>query len=256
MAKTVAVSNGKILLGKYSKNGEERYDLPDSIPFNPEASETFHYNISGEEYVSFDVEEDFTTGTMGVMELRESFGKIPSNSWKAAAKGFELLSWNRNTRYCAYCGNLLRRDTEISKKCPECGREYFPPLSTCVIVLVTRREGADEEALLVHAANFRRPFFGLVAGFVETGESLEEAVAREVMEETGLEIEDVRYFGSQSWPFPHQLMIGFTARWKSGEVKFADGELTDGGFFRREDVPQIPTPPSIARQMIDEWLNL
>ena len=130
-------------------------------------------------------------------------------------------------------------------------REYFPQLSPAVVVLVTK----GEEALLVHAANFKRPFHALVAGFVETGETLEECVAREVREETTLEIEDIRYFGSQSWPFPHQLMLGFTARWREGEVRFADGELTSGGFFRRDALPELPTPPSLSRAIIDAWIE-
>ena len=119
------------------------------------------------------------------------------------------------------------------------------------MVLVTK----GEEALLVHAANFKRPFHALVAGFVEAGETLEECVAREVREETTLEIEDIRYFGSQSWPFPHQLMLGFTARWREGEVRFADGELTSGGFFRRDALPDLPTPPSLSRAIIDAWIE-
>lgn len=255
MEKTIAVADGKIYLLKSCVNDEVCYDFPDSFQSPPEYSEVFRFNISDGCYIAFDVPGDFADDGLELIELREAFGKIPANSWKAAAKACELLNWSRHTSYCASCGGRLRRDTEISKKCERCGREFFPTLSPCVIVLVTRGEGADEEALLVHAATFRRPFFGLVAGFVETGESLEEAVAREVMEETGLEIEDVTYFGSQSWAFPHQLMIGFTARWKSGEVRFADGELTAGGFFHREDLPLIPTPPSIARQMIDRWFN-
>ena len=135
--------------------------------------------------------------------------------------------------------------------CPSCGREYFPQLSPAVVVLVTK----GEEALLVHAANFKRPFHALVAGFVETGETLEECVAREVREETTLEIEDIRYFGSQSWPFPHQLMLGFTARWREGEVRFADGELTSGGFFRRDALPELPPPASLGGAIIDAWIE-
>ena len=145
----------------------------------------------------------------------------------------------------------MRRQSEISLICTGCGTELWPQLSPCVMVLV--RKG--DEALLVHAANFRRPFFGLVAGFVETGETLEECVRREVAEETGLQIENIRYAASQSWPFPAQLMIGFTADYAGGEVRFADGELTAGGFFSRDKLPMIPPPPSLARKLIDSWLT-
>lgn len=183
--------------------------------------------------------------------LREAYRLMEPEAYAAAVKGSELLWWDSQTRCCGVCGALMERASEISKRCPDCGREVFPQLSPAIAVLVKR----GDKALLVHAANFRGPMHALVAGFVETGESLEECVVREVREETSLEIEDVRYFGSQSWPFPAQLMIAFTARWKSGEIRFADGELTSGGFFSRENPPQLPTPPSLSRRLIDAWLN-
>lgn len=183
--------------------------------------------------------------------LRESWGMMPEEHYRAASKGIELLNWSGAERYCGKDGTLLVRATEISKRCPECGREYFPRLNPAIVVLVKR----GEEALLVHASTLRRDVMALVAGFVETGESLEECVAREVMEETSLEIEDIRYYGSQSWPFPHQLMIGFTARYKAGKIRFADGELTSGSFFTREAPPVIPTMPSLTRIMIDAWIR-
>lgn len=247
--------DGKILIEGY---GGETPGLPrlESIGEGilPDEAEIFRIKDGESEFVAADVKGISGSG-LAAVELRESWGFLPEAHYRAAAKGAELLYWNRHTRYCQRCGAPLRRHTEISKICSGCGFEVFPAMAPCVIVLVTRGEGADEEALLVHARNFRRPFFGLVAGFVETGESLEECVAREVMEETSLEIEDIRYFGSQSWPFPTQLMLGFTARWKSGEVRFADGELTEGGFFRRDSLPPLATPPSIARRMIEQWRN-
>lgn len=183
-------------------------------------------------------------------ELRESFASLTSEEWEAAAKAAELLYWHRDTRYCRRCGTQLEHATEISKRCPACGCEEWPRLNPAIIVLV--RDG--ERALLVHARNFRRPFYGLVAGFVETGESLEECVRREVREETSLEVENIRYFGSQSWPFPSQLMLGFTADRVAGEVRFADGELTAGGFFTRDNLPPLASPPSLARSLIDHWI--
>ncbi len=229
--------------------------LPHSFPVMPEDSECFTFEADTVGFISFDIPSgvELPSG-MQLDELREISRGLPASRRDALAKGAELLAWNRTFRFCPKCGCPLHRATEISKKCNCCDAEYFPTLSPCVIVLVTRGD-QGEEALLVHAKTFTRPFFGLVAGFVETGESLEQSVRREVLEETGLEIDDVRYYGSQTWPYPHQLMIGFTARWKSGEIRFADGELSDGGFFRRDSIPQIPSPPSIARRMIDDWLS-
>ena len=112
-----------------------------------------------------------------------------------------------------------------------------------------------KEVLLVNARNFRRNFFGLVAGFVETGESLEEAVHREVMEETGLTITNLRYFGSQPWPYPSGLMVGFHADYVSGEIKLQKEELAAGQWFTKDNLPEIPEKLSIARRIIDDWLS-
>ncbi len=183
--------------------------------------------------------------------LRESWGMLSPKEWNIAAKGAELAHFMRTNRFCGTCGTSLVKASDISRRCPVCGREFFPSLSPAVIVLVTR----GEEALLVHAKSFRRPFYALVAGFVETGETIEECVAREIYEETSLHVTDIRYFGSQSWPFPSQLMLGFTARYASGTLRWADGELSDGGFFTRDNHPLLPSLPSISRRLIDAWLN-
>jgi len=160
--------------------------------------------------------------------LRESYLIITEEEYMMAAKVSELLFWDSQTRYCGVCGAKMNPIDGISKRCSACGKEMFPALTPAILVLVKR----GEEALLVHARNFKRNFYGLVAGFVETGESLEECVAREVKEETTLEIKNIRYFGSQSWPFPANLMIGFVADYSAGELCFADNELSAGGIFQ------------------------
>ena len=125
-------------------------------------------------------------------------------------------------------------------------------MATAVIVLVSR----GDEVLLVHAKNFRGDFYGLVAGFVETGETLEEAVCREVMEETGLTIKNLHYYGSQPWPYPCGLMVGFLAEYDNGDIHLQRSELSRGAWFNRHHLPQIPEKLSIARQIIDYWLDL
>jgi NAD+ diphosphatase len=142
-------------------------------------------------------------------------------------------------------------DTAISKKCDHCGKELWPQLAPAVIVLI--RKG--HEVLLVHANNFRDGHYGLVAGFVETGETLEEAVYREVMEETGLHITNLRYFGSQPWPYPCGLMVGFTADYDSGKLHLQRTELSKGAWYDRHHLPHIPEKLSIARQLLDAWLE-
>lgn len=190
--------------------------------------------------------------------LRDTSRFLSAEDYGRAGKAWELLYWSEQTRFCGRCGAPMHWHTAISRLCERCGTEIWPQLNTAIIVLVHR----GDEALLVKAKTFRRDFFGLVAGFVETGESLEECVAREVKEETSLTVSNIRYFGSQPWPYPLGLMIGFHADYVSGEVTFIDGELKEGRFFRKDNVPTnadgtlaIPGPESMARRLIDDWLQ-
>lgn len=186
------------------------------------------------------------------VSLRESWNQLPHDQYRIACKGAELLNNDRESRFCGRCGGHMRRAADgLSKVCESCGVEVFPHVSPCIIVLVRR----GEEALLVHARTFRGNHYGLVAGFVETGETLEECVVREVREETSLEIRNVKYEGSQPWPFPSNLMLGFTADYAGGELRFADGELTSGGFFPADRLPPLPSGASIARMMINSWVE-
>ena len=188
------------------------------------------------------------------VELRASWERLGDDKWQQAAKAQELENFHRLHRYCGICGSEMQTASEISLKCSCCGHEIWPSLSPAMVVLITRNNG--KEALLVHAANFSHAeVHALVAGFVETGESLEECVAREVSEETSIEIKDIRYIGSQSWPFPGQLMIGFTAEYKSGEIALKDGELSSAGWFTRTNHPPLPSLPSLSRKIIDLWIE-
>lgn len=145
----------------------------------------------------------------------------------------------------------MKMHTPISKVCTQCGREIWPLLSTAIIVLIHR----GDEVLLVHARNFRSDFYGLVAGFVETGETLEEAVHREVREETGMEITNLRYFGSQPWPYPCGLMVGYNADYVSGDLHLQRDELSRGAWFTKSNLPTIPEKLSIARMILDDWIS-
>jgi NAD+ diphosphatase len=140
--------------------------------------------------------------------------------------------------------------------CPACGLSVFPRLAPAMITLVTRGgPGPAEEALLARGARWTVPMYSCLAGFVEPGESLESAVEREVREEVGLSVGDVRYRGSQPWPFPHSLMVGFRARYMDGELALDPAEIVDAGWYRRDELPMIPPPISIARKLIDEWVD-
>ena len=194
--------------------------------------------------------------------LRQSYYKLSKSDYLKAGKCQELLYWDQNTKFCGVCGGPMRFDTPISKKCDHCGKELWPSLAIAIIVLIRRKaptpatDGSyKDEVLLVHANSFRDNHYGLVAGFVETGETLEEAVYREVMEETGLHITNLRYFGSQPWPYPCGLMVGFTADYDYGKIHLQRSELSKGAWFDRDHLPHIPEKLSIARQLIDAWLE-
>lgn len=184
--------------------------------------------------------------------LRASFDHLPPADYKAAGKAFQILWWDRHSRFCPVCGTPTEQRAPIMKKCPACGYEIYPPISTAIIVLI--RRGKDE-VLLVHARNFRGTFYGLVAGFLEPGETLEQCVRREVREETGLEINNIRYSDSQPWPYPSGLMVGFTADYAGGSIKLQDDELSAGAFYHRNHLPELPQKLSIARRLIDHWLS-
>lgn len=183
------------------------------------------------------------------ISLRGAEEKLGHHRASLAARGVELLAWDSASCFCGTCGTKMERHTDISKLCPSCGREVFPQLTPAMVVLVKR----GEEALLAQAKSFSHPVFALVAGFVETGETLEECVAREVMEETGLRITNVRYYGSQSWPFPSNLMLAFTAECAEGEISLNDGELREARFFSREEPVDLPRKGSLSRRLIDAW---
>ena len=183
--------------------------------------------------------------------LRASYDVLPLSHYLMAGKARELMHFDDTVRYCSVCGAPMRWNTDISKVCQSCEREVWPSIATAIIVLITR----GDEVLLVRARNFRRPYYGLVAGFLETGETLEECVRREVKEETNLEVKNIRYFGNQPWPYPSGQMVGFTAEYAGGELCVQDEELTDANFFHRDHLPEIPHKLSMARMLIDAWLE-
>lgn len=185
------------------------------------------------------------------MGLRASYDYLDPVLHKIAGKAYELIYWDQHSRFCPSCGTKTVMQTTISKQCPNCKYEIYPVVSPAILVLI--RKG--DAILLVHARNFRGSFYGLVAGFLETGETLEECVRREVMEETGLEINNITYFGNQPWPYPSNLMVGFIADYVSGTIRLQDEELSEGAFFSKDNLPELPRKLSLARKMIDWWLE-
>ena len=185
------------------------------------------------------------------MGLRASYDYLDPILHKIAGKAYELIYWDQHSRFCPSCGTKTVMQTTISKQCPNCKYEIYPVVSPAILVLI--RKG--DAILLVHARNFRGSFYGLVAGFLETGETLEECVRRAVMEETRLEINNITYFGNQLWPYPSNLMVGFIADYVSGTIRLQDEELSEGAFFTKDNLPELPRKLSLARKMIDWWLE-
>lgn len=186
-----------------------------------------------------------------MIDLRSSYDYIPAPQFAMAGKAYEILFWDKNSKFCPVCGTSTQQALPNSKKCPSCQFEIFPTISTAILALVQK----EDSILLVQAHNFSGPFHSLVAGFLETGESLEECVQREVMEETGLSVKNIRYFGSQAWPFPSGLMVGFITEYESGELKLQEEELKNGAFYKKENLPELPRKLSLARKMIDWWIE-
>ncbi len=195
------------------------------------------------------LEGEPTGERLELVTLRQAFHRISMPLYLKAGKCQEIIYWDKNTRFCGVCGAPMRLHTDISKRCTMCGKEVWPQLATAVITLISR----GDEVMLVHARNFSGDYYGLVAGFVETGESLEEAVVREIREEVGLEVRDLRYVMSQPWPYPCGLMIGFTAEYVSGEVTLQESELSAGGWFNKDNLPPLPDRLGIAYRMVDAW---
>ncbi|MDR2868799.1 MAG: NAD(+) diphosphatase, partial [Bacteroidales bacterium] len=183
--------------------------------------------------------------------LRESYHYVPYTHFVIAGKARQILHFDSRSRFCPVCGTPTERIAPIFKQCPVCKEEFYPPIATAILALV--RKG--DSLLLVHAHSFKGNFHSLVAGFLETGETLEECVQREVLEETGLRIKNVTYFDNQSWPFPSGLMIGFIADFESGEIELQKEELSVGRFYTKDKLPELPEKPSLARKMIDWWIE-
>jgi NAD+ diphosphatase len=185
-------------------------------------------------------------------DLRSLYGRLPEVQWTVAGRAVQLVDWARTHRFCGRCGTPTEAAPgERAMRCPACGLLAFPRIAPAVITLVTR----GEEALLARGVAFPVPMYSCIAGFVEPGETIEEAVRREVREEVGVAITNLAYVASQPWPFPHSLMLGFTADWASGEIVIDPGEILDAQWFRADTMPMIPPGISIARKLIDGWLH-
>jgi len=185
--------------------------------------------------------------------LRALFGAVDDDLFTLAGRAVQVLHWQKEHRFCGKCGTAMKnRDSELARICPACGFVSFPRLSPAVIMSVTR----EDQILLARAPRFPAGMYSTLAGFVEPGETLEEAVKREVREETNIRIGNISYVASQPWPFPHSIMIGFAASYVDGEIKIDENEIEDARWFSVRDLPILPSKITIARLLIDKFKSV
>jgi NAD+ diphosphatase len=184
--------------------------------------------------------------------LRSWLGRVTPPLFYLAGRAQQLVDWDRDHRCCGRCGAaMLDHRTDRAKQCPECELISYPRLSPSIIVLVRR----GEDMLLARNASWPQGMYSTLAGFVEPGESIEQTVHREVLEEVGIRVTRLRYLGSQSWPFPNSLMLGFHADYAGGDIRCQDGEIADARWFRYDALPSVPPGTAISRWLIDAFID-
>ncbi len=241
------------------RGGTEGFTLPHGDSpwdgYAPDGSAIHLGDLNGMPCLASWLDDDTTLpNAHRAIGLRDLSGRIDDDIYGIAGYATQMVLWQRTANFCPMCGTPLEPlQGDWGKKCPRDGHTMYPPVSPCTITLIH-----DGDRILMTHKDGWGPRFGLVAGFVEPGETLEENVAREIMEETGVTVTDIQYWRSQPWPFPHQVMCGFYARYTGGEVKIDTNELDDARWFTVTDIrngtPTIPPPLSIARQLIDNWM--
>lgn len=207
--------------------------------------------LDGEHCWSAEVTPDITVPPVAsLVGLRSLYDRLPEVHYGVAGRAIQIVAWERDHQFCGRCGAPTERvPAERARRCPACGLISYPRLSPAIIVLIER----GDRILLARGHAFASGRFGIIAGFVEPGETLEDAVRREVREEVSIELANVEYFGSQPWPFPHGIMIGFRASHLCGEIVIDEAELAEADWYGLNELPTIPAKLSIARRLIDHW---
>jgi NAD+ diphosphatase len=209
--------------------------------------------LHGHTCYSAEVTPEMTAPTgMTFNDLRSLFGAIDEDIFLLAGKAIQIVSWDQTNQFCGRCGTKMETlEGERAKECPSCGLINYPRISPAAITAVIK----GNKILLTHNAAFRGNIHSLIAGFVEPGETIEECVHREIFEEAGIKVKNLKYFGSQPWPFPNSLMIGFTAEYESGEISVDGQEITEAGWYDASQLPELPGKMSIARKIIDWFVK-
>jgi NAD+ diphosphatase len=229
-----------------------RVDGPGALGMVPVRTQ-FLGTLDGVPCFTGEVEEAAAPPGTEWRSLRPLLGVLDDERFGLAGRAFQVMDWDRGSRYCGRCGRATEPvPRERARACPGCGTHFYPRVTPAVIVAVTR----GRTLLLARASRFPQAFHSVLAGFVEPGETLEECIHREIREEAGIGVRNLRYFGSQSWPFPHSLMVGFTAEHAEGEIAVDGTELVSADWYPPAGIASlaIPRVGSISRRLIDDFL--
>lgn len=201
---------------------------------------------AGELETDIDLPENFE-----FIDLRSFMAQSSDEIFFLAGKAFQIVDWDRTNKFCGRCGTQTNyKSDERAKICPKCGRLHYPHIAPAIIVAIVR----DDKILLAHNVNFKAKMHSVIAGFVEPGETFEECVKREVSEEIGIKVKNIKYYESQPWPFPNSLMIAFTAEYAGGEISVDGKEIDHADWFGVNDLPSLPSSKSVARKLIS-WFE-
>jgi NAD+ diphosphatase len=252
-----AFQNGKLLVAK----GRDAIAVPVAVPIAADPLElglhpqrtAFLGTASGRSCFAAEVPEaDRAPEGWSFEGMRSLFSVVPEDLFRVAGRATQVLDWDSTHTFCGRCGAPTAvKPRERAKECPACGLVSYPRISPAVIVAVVR----GDRILLARAHRFAPSMYSVLAGFVEPGETLEDCVHREVKEETGIEVRNVRYFTSQPWPFPNSLMVAFTAEYAAGEIALEPEELADAGWYAADALPLIPDRITVARKLIDWFVE-
>lgn len=192
------------------------------------------------------------------LKIRQALPLFSHDGYGLAVKAWSVINWDINHQFCSRCGCATTHHHNVQlvkgfeRVCKACELSFYPRISPCIIVLIKK----DDHLLMARSPHFAPGIYSLIAGFVDVGESIEEAVHREVKEEVGLEITNLQYFGSQPWPFPDSLMLAFTADYASGEIVMEQDEIEDAGWYRHDNLPGLPSVSiSIAMKLIEDFIR-
>ena len=205
----------------------------------------------GDQWAELDPDAALPAG-YALFERRTVWNLVGEEVFFRIGKAFHIMDWQRSHKFCGLCGGRNHYDeAEAALRCDSCGELTFPVICPAIIVSVVK----DGKLLMGHNTNFPKGRYSVLAGFAEPGESLEDCVRREISEEAGIEVGDIRYFGSQPWPFPHSLMVGFTAEWQGGEITPDGSELLDVGWYAADEIPEYYRGISISARLIENFIK-